>query len=359
MRESEAMRKHRRSLTVIFSLLFFLSLLVSIAVIALVTTLLINAGVLSMGETGLDGNKILWLMAIFSVVLGTIAAVLVTRIPLKPINETISAINRLAAGDFHTRLHFGKIVSSIPAMAELNESFNKMAQELENTELLRTDFINNFSHEFKTPIMSIAGFSSLLKRGNLTEDQKQEYMDVIEKESLRLADMASGVLMLSNVENQTILRDVTKFNLSEQIRSAILLLENKWSRKNIEWNLDFDEVMITGNEKMLQQVWINLLDNAIKFTTEYGTVRVSIQQKEIATQVVIENTGSTISKDQSDLIFQKFYQADTSHATEGNGIGLAVVKKIVELHQGEIAVTSDRDVTAFTVKLPFSCGSDI
>lgn len=352
IKETELMRRHRRSLTVIFSVLIFLSLLVSVAVIALTTSLLINAGVLSTGQAGLDATKILWVMAISSVVLGTLAAVLVSHIPLKPVDEAIDAINRLAAGDFHTRLHFGKIISRVPAMAELNESFNKMAQELENTELLRTDFINNFSHEFKTPIMSIAGFSSLLKRGNLSDDQKQEYMDVIEKESLRLAEMASSVLILSNVENQTILRDVSTYNLSEQIRSAILLLENKWSRKHIEWGLDFDEVMITGNEKMLKQVWINLLDNAIKFTTEYGTVRISIQPKKAATQVVIENTGSTVSKEQAELIFQKFYQIDASHATEGNGIGLAVVKKIVDLHRGTATVVSDRDVTAFTVTLP-------
>ena len=352
IKESELMRKHRRSLTVIFSVLIFLSLLISVGMILLVVILLINAGVLSVGTASLEAFRILWVLAVASVLLGTLAAVLVSRIPLKPINETISAVNQLASGDFKTRLHFGKIVSRIPAMAELNDSFNKMAQELENTELLRTDFINNFSHEFKTPIMSIAGFSSLLKRGNLTEEQKQEYMDVIEKESLRLADMASGVLMLSNVENQTILRDISRFNLSEQIRSSILLLENKWSRKNIEWNLDFDEVTITGNEKMLKQVWINLLDNAIKFTTEYGTVRVGIRQKEAETQVIIENTGSAVSKEQSELIFQKFYQADTSHATEGNGIGLAVVKKIVDLHKGTVSVTSDRDVTAFTVTLP-------
>ena len=150
-------------------------------------------------------------------------------------------MNRLAAGDFKARLQFGSILSSHPAFREISTSFNTMAEELENTELLRNDFINHFSHEFKTPIVSITGFAKLLAKGNLPEEQKALYLKSIEEESVRLAELATNVLNLTKVENQTILTEVSPFNLSEQVRAAVLLLENKWTEKNIDLQLDFDE----------------------------------------------------------------------------------------------------------------------
>ncbi len=164
----------------------------------------------------------------------------------------IQQINRLAAGDYSARLRFGRAFSSLPGMISLAESFNKMATELQSTEMLRHDFINNFSHEFKTPIVSIAGFAKLLRRGGLTEPQKEEYLAIIEEESLRLADMATNVLNLTKIENQTILTNVSSFDLSEQIRACILLLESKWTAKNIGFRIDFDEFEITANEEQLQ-----------------------------------------------------------------------------------------------------------
>lgn len=151
-----------------------------------------------------------------------------------------------------------------------------MAEELENTQMLRSDFINNFSHEFKTPIVSIAGFAKLLRRGNLTDAQKEEYLAIIEEESLRLAAMATNVMNLTKVENQTILTDLTTFNLSEQIRACVLLLEEKWSRKELDLDLEFPEYTIRANEELLKQVWINLLDNAIKYSPNYGEIGVRI-----------------------------------------------------------------------------------
>jgi signal transduction histidine kinase len=227
-----------------------------------------------------------------------------------------------------------------------------MAQELQNTEVLRSDFINNFSHEFKTPIVSIAGFAKLLKRGNLTDEQKNEYIDIIEEESLRLSYMATNVLNLTNVENQTILTDVSEFNLSEQIRSAVLLLEDKWSRRKLEMYIDFDEYMIFANEELLKHVWINLLDNAIKFSPEYGVLGIKIEEINEFLYVSISNSGDPIPSELREKIFNKFYQADESHSSEGNGIGLAIVKRVVELHNGIVSVQSKDNLTTFTVKLP-------
>ena len=351
-RKKEQVRKHRFILNLLFTLLIFLQLVLTMGLVIGVIALLIQWDVLSLGTAKPETNHLLLYIAVASVILGSLLSSIVSRLPLKPVNEVINAMNRLASGDFKTRLCFGSWFSRFSVADELSKSFNIMAEELENTELLRSDFVNNFSHEFKTPIVSIAGFASLLKRGNLTEEQKAEYISVIEEESMRLSAMATNVLNLSKVENQTILRDVSTFNLSEQIRTCVLLLENKWSKKNLEWNLDFEEHDITANEELLKQIWINLIDNAIKFSPEYGELNIRITRTNDVLSVSIVNPGAPIPGDKQDRIFQKFYQADESHATEGNGIGLAVAKKVAELHQGSISVQSEPGKTAFTVTLP-------
>lgn len=169
---------------------------------------------------------------------------------------------------------------------------------------------------------------------------------------MRLSSMATNVLSLTKVENQTILTDVSEYNLSEQIRSCMLLLENKWSKKNIELQLEFGEHMISANEELLKQVWINLLDNAVKFTPDGHTIQVGISETEGGLVVEVLNTGTEISEKSQAKIFNKFYQADESHATQGNGIGLAIVKRIVGLHGGTVRVSSKNEVTVFSVELP-------
>ncbi len=345
-------RKSRMALNLLFTGVVLCFFVITMVIVTAAIIILVQQDILTIGSAKPDATHFLLYIAITSILLGGVLSYLVSKIPLRPVNQVINAMNRLASGDFKTRLHFGKLLSRHPTMQELKGSFNKMAEELENTEVLRTDFVNNFSHEFKTPIVSIAGFASLLKRGNLTEEQKLEYMDVIEEESMRLSAMATNVLNLSKVENQTILRDVTAFNLSEQIRSCVLLLENKWSKRNLDLNLDFEEYTIHGNEELLKQVWINLIDNAIKFSPEYGEINISISKKENHLLIAVGNAGSPIPTEKQQRIFQKFYQTDESHATEGNGIGLAIVKKVVELHKGQIQVASNENRTVFTVSLP-------
>ncbi|MGI6688932.1 MAG: ATP-binding protein [Christensenellales bacterium] len=345
-------RQYRVALHVLFTTVVFCLFLIIMAVVVGAVVALIHLNVLRVGTEHLDLRRLILYIVLASIILGALLSAIVSRYPLRPVYQVIEAVNRLAAGDFTTRLQFGKWLRHHPAMKELSNSFNKMAEELEKTEMLRSDFINAFSHEFKTPIVSIASFAALLKRGNLTPAQQWEYMDAIEEESLRLSAMATNVLNLSKVENQAILRDVTTFNLSEQIRSCVLLLENQWSRKHMELNLDFDEHNITANEELLKQVWINLIDNAIKFTPAYGMIKIAMEPNEQQLSVSVTNTGSTIPPKSMDRIFQKFYQADTSRATAGNGVGLAIVKKVVELHKGTVRVISQQDITTFTVTLP-------
>lgn len=174
---------------------------------------------------------------------------------------------------------------------ELEESFNKLAEELGRNEVLRNDFIHDFSHEFKTPIVSISGFAKLLQKGNLTEEQQAEYLSIIETESEKLSNMAMNVLDMSKLDNVGVLTDITRFNLSEQLRHCVLMLEKKWGEKNQEIEIDLPEYYVSGNEDMLSEVWINLLDNAIKFSPEGGKIIVKVFQRDNSLSVEVRNTG--------------------------------------------------------------------
>ena len=346
-------RNQRLELTLIASVVIFIFLFVSVGLAGVMGYVLVKTGMIDVANgVSFSPYKIIIVMLINSLVFGAIVSTFASRYPLKPVNKIISQMNRLASGDFKARLEFGKPFGNHPTAIEIKDSFNKMAEELESTEMLRSDFINNFSHEFKTPIVSIAGFAKLLKRANLTEEQKKEYIDIIEEESVRLAAMATNVLNLTKFENQTILTDVSTFNLSEQLRSSILSLEGKWTKKNIDFNLDFGEYMISGNKDMLKHVWLNLIDNAIKFSTDGGVVKISIKDINNKYVISILNYGIEIAPEQQKKIFKKFYQVDESHAGEGNGIGLALVKGITELHKGEVSVCSENGATTFSVILP-------
>ena len=344
-------RRSRTSLTLVFATFTFVMMLIAIGMAAITIYVFAGVGIIVVSDGQIRLIPVILVMSTVSVIIGAGVAFFTSRFPLRPINEMINKMNRLAAGDFKARLRFGRIASSHAAFREITSAFNKMAEQLESTELLRHDFINNFSHEFKTPIVSIAGFARLLSKGRLTEEQRAAYLGSILEESNRLSALATNILNLTKVENQTILTDVTEFNLSEQIRSAVLILEEQWSVKEIELQLDFDEYTVRASEELLKQVWINLIDNAVKFSPQGGVVSIDITPSEENIVVKVSNTGNDIPSDKLDKIFGKFYQIDESHATQGNGIGLAIVKRVVELHGGEIDVESGNGVTVFTVTL--------
>lgn len=343
-------------LIILVTVIAFFVLVVTMLFVVTVTCLFMKTGLFHFSHTGHSGLIFILLeFALASIFVGTLVSFVVGRISLRPLGRLISGMNRLAGGDYSVRLYFGE--RKIGKM--LADSFNKMAEELDNTELLRSDFVNNFSHEFKTPIVSIYGFAKMLRRGHPDEEQTREYLTIIEQESGRLAEMATNVLNMTKVENQNILTNVTEYNLSEQIRRSVLLLEKKWSRKELEIACDFNEHQIFANEEMMKQVWLNLLDNAIKFTPEKGKITILIReyQKENdrpqgSVLVAIKNNGPAIKEEDRERIFNKFYQSDTSHASAGTGIGLAVVKKIVELHEGRVWVESDDRETTFWVNIP-------
>lgn len=287
-------------------------------------------------------------LAFLAVIIGAAVAAVFSRIPLKPLRKIAEAADRLAAGDFSARIN----LKMGGELQELNTSFNNMANELEQSQMLRSDFINNFSHEFKTPITSIRGFAKMIREHNLSREETDEYLDIIIAEADRLVDLSTNVLNLSKVENQTILTNTAEFNLSEQMRRVIVLLENRWEEKNLFVNLNCSEVYINGNEEMLKQVWINLIDNAIKFADAGSEINITILQRADYVSVTVADRGEIITPEISGRIFDKFYQGDTSHGVKGNGLGLAVAAKIVGLHKGSISlVRSDEVQTAFEVRL--------
>jgi signal transduction histidine kinase len=325
---------------------------VIIFILLLFTMLLMLVGIFVLSQLGIvKPNPTItpfFMFAIFSIIVGTIVAMVFSRFPLSPLREIISASDRLAEGDFDVRIN----LRGPEELQNLNSSFNHMAEELGSIEMLRSDFVNNFSHEFKTPIVSVRGFAKILKYEDLTKEERDEYLDIIIYESERLAELATNVLNLSKVENQMILKDKTCYNGSEQIRRIIAILENKWAEKNIEILFDYDEINVCGNEELLNQLWTNLLDNAIKFSPENSTITINISQKPEKITITFTDQGIGISQGAADRIFDKFYQGDTSHATKGNGIGLTIAKRIVELHEGSITVKSNDIGTSFIVELP-------
>ena len=342
-------RKQRTSLTLIFSGFVFAILLIALAL----STVILFLVELFMGEsTTLDTPHVLLLVVVSSAIMGSGAALLLSKFPLTPINNLVNAMNRLAAGEYKVRLEFKGPFYNNSTFREISGSFNRMAEELENTELLRSDFINNFSHEFKTPIVSITGFAKLLRRANLSEDERSQYLGVIESESLRLSQMATNVLNLTKIENQSILGDTHTYNLSEQLRSSLLVLEPKWSAKSIEIDPDFAEYEIEAAKELLKEVWINLIDNAIKFSPDGGSVRIGIKESGLHLAVSVSNDGEEIPEDKRERIFGKFYQADESHSGLGNGVGLAIVKRVVDLHGGDVRVLCSGGVNTFVVTLP-------
>lgn len=344
--------KSRISLTVILAIFVFCIILSAIALTSLGLWLLDEFGVFIDIDGELRLGTVILFMSLISLIIGGVIAFFGSNIPLKPLNELINKMNRLAAGDFKARLKFGKMFSDNKAVLEVMTSFNTLAEELENTEMLRSDFVNNFSHEFKTPIVSIVGFAQMLENPSISDAERATYIATIKEESARLAKMATSVLNLTKVENQSILNDVTSFNVSEQIRSCILVLQDKWINKGINLDISLDEIYVTADEKLLKEVWINLFDNAIKFTDEGGDISVKVTDNERETVFDISNTGATIPEEKQKYIFNKFYQSDESHTTKGNGIGLAIVKRIIDLHGGMVYVKSAGGLTTFTVVLP-------
>lgn len=291
-------------------------------------------------------------MLIFGVVFGVAIAAILNHAFIKPLTDLAAAMRRVADGNFDTQLECKSTISDIK---EVYASFNLMVKALGETETLQTDFVSNVSHEFKTPINAIEGYASLLQDSELPREQQAQYVGKIIFNTRRLSDLVGNILLLSKVNNESIRPKANTYRLDEQIRQSIFALERKWTEKSIDLDIEMDEVEYCGYEGFMMHVWTNLIDNAIKFDSYGGSIRLRLKKDGERVRFTVSDTGPGIAPEEQSRIFTKFYQVDSSHKEEGSGLGLALVKRIVTSSGGNISVESEPGAGAtFTVELPLS-----
>lgn len=285
-----------------------------------------------------------------SLLIGILVTSQLAKIFFNPIKKLRKAMDQVAEGDFSVRL---EDKSSSKEIMEIYTGFNLMAHELSSTEILQTDFVSNVSHEIKTPINAIEGYSTLLQGGdNLNADQ-QEYVEKILYNTKRLSSLVGSILLLSKLENQQIPTNRSLYRLDEQIRQSIVGLESAWEPKDIEFDVELDRVEYLGSEAMMRHVWDNLISNAVKFSPWGGMIRITLANTAENLTFTIEDSGSGLTTEAQKHVFDKFYQGDSSHKQEGNGLGLALVKRILAIENGEVhAENLPHGGCRFTVTLP-------
>ena len=343
--------KRKLSTLLMLVIFVFFVLLASIMISALIAIFMVRAGALPQAHTDRFALPLISLQFILlaSFVTSTILSAFVGKRFLRPLRSLIEATKEIASGNFNIRVDSGRAKE----IEQLTRSFNDMARELEGLEMLRSDFVSSISHEFKTPTASIKGFAQRLKKNDLSIEQRREYVDIIIAESNRLTELSGNILLLSNLESTEKITDKTVYYLDEQLRRILLVLEPLLLKKHIKTDISLIPVQVAKNEDILYHLWINLLGNAIKFTPDGGRVGISLNSDGKNVTVSITDTGIGIDAEVQKRIFEKFYQADKSRATEGNGLGLSLAKRITQLENGEITVESrPGEGTCFTVTLP-------
>ncbi len=294
------------------------------------------------------GYEILGTLVIFIFILVPLNTI-VYRQRMKEIKTLSEAIQKVAGGDYSERI----LIQRKEQMTPIYENFNKMCAELESVKILRNDFINSYSHEFKTPIASINGFASLLLEKNLSEKEQRQYLEIIVEESSRLSKLASNTILLSKLSSQQIVTDTERYDLSEQIRQCSIILSKEWLDKKIEFSGEFQSVTYIGNRELMQHLWLNILGNAVKYTPIGGEISVNVIVHTDSVTVTIADTGEGMSSETLEHLFDPYYQGDTSHSSNGLGLGLSICKRIVELCGGTIKVESELGTgSQFTVDLP-------
>lgn len=271
----------------------------------------------------------------------------------KPVKQIQNGIDRVMEGDFTTRIDYISGEDSDNEFDQIISGLNKMIAELSGVETLRTDFIANVSHELKTPLAVIQNYGTLLQSPDLSEEERMQYGRAITEQTKRLSGLVVNILKLNKLENQQIYPNVERYELGEQLCECMLEFESVWEEKNIEIATELEEeVLIEADRELLGLVWHNLLSNALKFTEEGGRVSLSLHRDEKYAYVEVKDTGCGMSAESGKHIFKKFYQGDTSHATKGNGLGLALVKRVIDICGGEISVSSQLgEGSTFSVKL--------
>lgn len=295
----------------------------------------------------------LWNSMATYVAIAAVLFILLTQRVVHPVLRLTEATKRVATGDFTVQLESERN----DEIGQLTENFNRMVAQLKTIDDLRKDFISNVSHEIKTPLSSIHGFARLLNKPGLSAEERTEYATAISEEATRLSNLASTMLKLSRLESSEQIDEKDSFRLDEQIRHAVVLLEPHWTRKNIDLEIDLEAVQIQANEELMQQVWQNLLSNAIKFSHPGGLIEISLQVVGDTATAAVRDHGIGMRQEDADSIFEKFFQVERAHSGEGSGLGLSLVKRVVDMHRGSITVDTEPDAgSCFTVRLPNAIG---
>lgn len=340
-------RKRFSNLGLYFASIVFLIMLFSMVLIFLCALVMFRLGYL---DHRFNPLMFLAFFLFISTIIGYFLSFWVGKMVLKPIREFSKASHEVSKGNFQIRLKEG---SRIEEIHDLSHNFNTMVQELSSIETLRNDFVVNVSHEFKTPIASVEGYATLLQDETLSKNERDTYTKMIIDSSRQLSALSGNILALSKLENQEIILECQTYRLDEQIRQAILLLEKSWNEKNLELDIDLPKILFTGSEQLLMQVWMNLISNAVKFTPENGKITIRMRKAWGNIIVDVTDTGCGMDNEVVHHVFDKFYQGDTARKSEGNGLGLSLVKRIVDLCHGKIEVNSRiGDGSTFSIILP-------
>ncbi len=292
----------------------------------------------------------IFVFALGSVLLGIVIALFVGKLIIRPIQNFSNAFDELSKGNFNIKISENEPIVEIQEMAQ---RFNAMVYDLSHIETLRSDFVANVSHEFKTPIAAIEGYAMLLQNHSLPPEKQDRYIEKILDNSRKLSSLSGNILMLSKLENQETVLNKTEYRLDEQIRKCILMLENKWTAKNIEFDMELPRQTYYGSASLLEQVWSNLIDNAIRHSPMGGSIHIAIHETPEVITVSVSDDGDGMTEDVLKHIFEKFYQGDKSREAEGNGLGLALVKRIIDLCKGNIEVESAPGKgSVFLIRLP-------
>lgn len=305
-----------------------------------------------------NGNTYAIMFAVLgSILTGTVICTIIDIIRRKimvdtPTQSILSATNEIAKGNFNIRLNIEHSHKKFTEYDQIMENINKMSEELGKTEILKADFVSNVSHEIKTPLTVIQNYIKLIKKSGVSKEDKDKYLDEILIATKRLTNLVTNILKLNKLENQTLDFKYEKFNLGEELRQTVLSFENAIENKELSMDLDINDIVVYSSKELLEIVWNNLLSNAIKFTNINGNIGIKVFEESGNAIVQISDTGLGMDESVGKHIFDKFYQGDTSHAGEGNGLGLALVKKVIDILGGEISVISEKNKgSTFTIKL--------
>lgn len=344
-------KKRRSSL---FSLKYFVAFFLIMLFVCFANLVLYINTVRSIEETPLDFRVELFVFGnvlFISLVMTWIERVWRKHTIEMPVRRILSAVGKISKGEFGIKVAPQRS-RRINEFDDIIDGINKMSEELAKVETLKTDFISNVSHEIKTPLAIIQNYATMLQSPSLTEEQRMENAQTIVDATRRLAMLVTNILKLNKLENQEIYPRVEEYNISEQLRRSLLSYEDMWNEKSLEVEVDIEDAFVSCDENLLEIVWSNLISNAIKYTNPGGKITIALKNKPDWIEVMVQDTGCGMDEATGRRIFDKFYQGDTSHAKEGNGLGLAMVKRVVDILEGDITVDSKLGKgSVFTIRI--------